>query len=144
MYCNVTVNEVQYSYSNSTSDAQYHTISATPASLRLATFLSVTLSFPDNHNNGYIRTHVPDAVDGTGLQSGNYADAFALELSRELLGLSASIYMPADVVSIVTSTQTFGSRVKVIPLTLYVLVTLLYSYVPFSLHTSSFSPDPFL
>lgn len=66
-------------------------------------------------------------TEGTGLQSGNFANAYALELSRELLAFSASVYEPVEVVGIQSTDGTVvGARLQLVPLMLFLCASLLY------------------
>lgn len=75
----------------------------------------------------FMQQRVGAAVEGTGIaDGGNYADAFAIEFSRELMALGAFVFMPKSVEEIVTTKMKFGSRIQVAPLAVYVLLTVLY------------------
>lgn len=78
----------------------------------------------------FISTYVPQRVEGAGMGPGlSYVDAFAIELSRELVAFSASIWEPDEVSTIQTVTEKLGSRILIVPLTLYVSAVLLYRFV---------------
>jgi len=127
IYCNVTVRNITYSYDSpfpAGGDGVYKTLSWEPASLRITSLLTAYL------DSTYISSFVPQNVEGSGLHFGmNYVDAFGLELSRELVAFSASIWQPENVLSISGTKSEQGTRLQIIPLALYVVTVLLYSAV---------------
>lgn len=82
-------------------------------------------------DSSYVRTYVPQRIDGSGLKNGtmDYVNAFSLELSRELIAFTASIYEPLEVSSIRTVTVKLGSRIQIAPLALYLSAVFLYRSV---------------
>lgn len=129
--CNISVRDVQYRYSapqasaDGTSTPLYETLSSTNSPARMAKILGSMVQ-AGSVNTMYMRDRVPAAVEGTGITDGSYADAFAIEFSRELMALGAYVFMPQGVSDIVTTQQKFGSRIQVAPLGVYVGLTLLY------------------
>lgn len=76
---------------------------------------------------------VPNAVDGVGLLTGDYVSSFAIELSRGLAAMSASIYEPGEVSDIVQLVTGIGTKFQLAPLVLLVVTLLLYRCVLFVL-----------
>lgn len=124
MYCTVTVHDVVYKYlppSSDSPDGTYTTLNYSLSSSHMASLITAGI------DNGPISDYVPERVDGAGLHSGSYADAYALELSRELLAFSSMIYEPAAVLGIQNAKQVVGSKVQIGALSLYVFAVLLYA-----------------
>lgn len=84
-------------------------------------------------------TVISDAVDGAGLQTNTtYEQAYALELSRQMLARGAYIYQPANVELIANEKVVNGSNLQVIPLVLFNAALLVFAYVlSFPLHSGS-------
>ncbi|KAG8887515.1 hypothetical protein FRB98_009478 [Tulasnella sp. 332] len=106
LYCNVTVGDVVYRYSSSTSTFQ--TVSFNDSSLR-TTQLVATLS-----DSGDMSANIAFI-----LLAGASADEYALELSREMIGMSAWIWQPAQIQMINGIEQIIGTKIHTIPLILY-------------------------
>jgi hypothetical protein len=106
LLCHVNVVSVTYQYSNNT----FVTLDAAPTDIvmvkRVAS-MSNTPSFVQR---------VPIAVEGAGLASGNYTTSFGLELARELIAFTGSIYEPADSLVMRNVLPRFGSRIYLGPL----------------------------
>ncbi|KAJ7891424.1 hypothetical protein B0H14DRAFT_2688902 [Mycena olivaceomarginata] len=84
----VTVRNVTYMYFNGT-------FTIDPSRTVLASDLDVTRGIGAMTSAAYLSMRVPAAVDGAGLTGGDYASAFARELSRELIAFTASAYASA-------------------------------------------------
>lgn len=130
LYCNISIREVQYRYANPSSsssssspgDGAYTIESWNLAPLHLTSLMATYIDSP------YMSKYVPERVEGAGLSSSSisYEDAFALELSRELVAFSSSIWAPSSVLDIQSRNESLGSRIQLVPLTLYVSAVLLY------------------
>lgn len=129
LLCNVSVHDVDYRYnpispSGPAAAEVYNTLSSTDSSATTNKLLAAVVQYFKTPWTG-------QRTEGTGLQSGNFAEAYALELSRELLAFSASIYEPRPVSRIMNVDNTIvGSRLQVVPMALFLVWVLLYSYVP--------------
>ncbi|KAG8907626.1 hypothetical protein FRC01_007616 [Tulasnella sp. 417] len=123
LYCNSTVNDVKYRYipASSGTGGSYQTISSTVSSVRMATLVSIGMDM------GVIRNILPSRIEGAGLRGGSYTTAFAQELSRELMGLSAALYEPIPVTAIAETSVVLGSRVHLVPLGLYLASVVIYA-----------------
>ena len=77
---------------------------------------------------GVVQTRVPEVADGVGLISGDYASAFGLELARELIGLTTSIYEPADTLQLQRTVLVIGSQMPLAAFILLMVNTMLYWY----------------
>ncbi|KAG9011455.1 hypothetical protein FRB94_008286 [Tulasnella sp. JGI-2019a] len=128
LYCNVSIRDVTYDYTppfssatNSAGEGTYKMTSWTNASPRVTSLLAAYVDSP--------WLQISQRVEGAGYlgQSMTYVDAYAQELSRELVAFSASIWEPSQVLSVQNVEQKLGSRVQIIPLALYVSAVLLYS-----------------
>jgi len=104
-------------------DGTFLTVSTVDASLDHTKLVASTMDLE------YMENYIPDRVEGAGLYSGNYADSYALELSRQLVAFSASIYEPSLVQSANDYDQMLGSRLEIIPLVLYLVAIFLFSLV---------------
>jgi len=133
LYCDISIRDVRYSYTSSFTDSSskttvpsgtdgtFQTLSSTVSSLETARFFTGSLDW------NIMTTYIPDRVEGAGLFSGNYANAYALELSRELAAMTGSIYSSIPVETVNTFEETWGSRIQIAPLVLYLLVVLIFS-----------------
>jgi hypothetical protein len=70
--------------------------------------------------------YVPPAIEGVGISSGNYIDAFAQKLSQVALSMTAYIIEPTAVVSYQFIIPNIGSRIPLAPLLLLFLVSFIY------------------
>jgi len=77
-------------------------------------------------DQGFMEYYIPNNIEGAGLYTGNYADAYALELSRELAAFSAYIYAPVQVQTIYTYEQQIGSRIQIVPFVLYLAANFIF------------------
>ncbi|KAG8874725.1 hypothetical protein FRB97_005683 [Tulasnella sp. 331] len=100
LYCNVTVRDLVYLYSSSA--PSFQTLSFNDSSIR-TTQLVATLS-----DSGVMSLNM-DFI----LQAGASADDYALELSREMIGMSAWIWEPAQVQTISGIEQAIARSYKV-------------------------------
>ncbi|KAG8844795.1 hypothetical protein FRB96_002823 [Tulasnella sp. 330] len=114
LYCNVTVRDLVYLYSSSA--PSFQTLSFNDSSIR-TTQLVATLS-----DSGVMSLNM-DFI----LQAGASADDYALELSREMIGMSAWIWEPAQVQTISGIEQVLGTEIHAIPLILYLAIVGLLS-----------------
>lgn len=93
MYCNVSTVEVNYLFNN-TYDANtvpvYTSISTKPAAIGFSNMTGAMIA------SGLIGPYVAMQVEGVGLRTGDYAESFALYLSKALMGFSALIYQPIE------------------------------------------------
>ncbi|KAF8898218.1 hypothetical protein CPB84DRAFT_1780608 [Gymnopilus junonius] len=119
VYCNVTALQVTYTYASS----RFLFRSSTPASLFAAQRMM---------SGGLVNiagnTVISAAVDGAGLQtSTTYEQAYALELSRQMLARGAYIYEPVDVEQIASENLVNGSDLQVIPLVLFIAALIVFA-----------------
>jgi hypothetical protein len=77
-------------------------------------------------DTGYIYARLPIVVEGAGLVSGDYAAEFALELSRELIAMTAYTYKPGQSLEMHTVQSGLGARLQLVPLVLLVTVLVIY------------------
>ncbi len=119
LLCSATVVSATYRYTNSS----YSILSATPADVNMTKRISTMVG------TGEFATRVPDAVEGIGLVSGDYVSSFGRELSRELIGMSASIYEPGPSVDLVQFMPGIGAKLQLAPLTLLLVCLLIYGFV---------------
>jgi hypothetical protein len=84
-------------------------------------------------DTGDLAVRVPNAVDGVGYLAGDYISSFAVELSRGLAAMSASIYEPGEVSDIVQLVPGIGTKFQLAPLVLLVVTLLVYRCVLFVL-----------
>lgn len=87
----------------------------------MATLISIGLDM------GVIQRNMPSRIEGAGLRGGSYTTAFAQELSRELISLSAALYEPVPVTAIAGTSVVLGSRVQLVPLGLYLTAVVIYA-----------------
>ncbi|KAG8948018.1 hypothetical protein FRC04_010060 [Tulasnella sp. 424] len=123
LYCNSTVYDVNYRYlpaSDGTSGS-YQALSSSISNIQMATLVSIGLDI------GFIQRNMPSRIEGAGLRGGSYTTAFAQELSRELIGLSAALYEPVPVTAIAETSVVLGSRVQLVPLALYLAAVVIYA-----------------
>lgn len=114
------------SFSSTSGDGTYAMDSWTSATPRVTSLLAAYI------DSTYLQTYVSQRVEGSGYVTGEsmpYVDAYAQELSRELVAFSASIWEPAQAISVQNAEQKLGSKVQVVPLALYVLAVLSYRCV---------------
>lgn len=107
--CTVESLVVTYKYSNSS----YALLTSTPSDLAQAQRVA------DGSRAAPI--YVPIAIDGTGLRSGSYADAFAARLSLVALSGTAYVIEPAAALETQAIQPTIGARVPLAPLVLFFL-----------------------
>ncbi|KAJ7348822.1 hypothetical protein DFH08DRAFT_1079265 [Mycena albidolilacea] len=110
--CSVTVRNVTYMYHNGI-------FTIDPSRTVLASDLDITRGIGAMTSAAYLSMRVPAAVDGAGLAGGDYASAFARELSRELIAFTASAYASAAPLDLQIVVPILGSR---FPLVLLVLI----------------------
>lgn len=78
------------------------------------------------------------AVDGSGIYGESYVDAYALELSREVLAYASWVFEPVQVQSIYAVESTLGATFQLIPLLLYLITVILFWCVPLYLFRRTF------
>jgi hypothetical protein len=131
LLCNVSVRNVKYTYTSSSAatstsseeDGAFQTISWVDAPVENARVIVSTVDL------GYMAQYIPARVEGAGLYSGSYPDAYALELSRELMAFSAFIYQPSQVTAVANYQEELGTRLQIIPLILFLIVIFTFSIV---------------
>jgi hypothetical protein len=119
LLCSVTVLSANYQYQNGSFSVQ----NSTKADLNMTRRISTMAA------TGLLGDHVSNVVEGAGLVSGDYVSSYALELSREFVALSASMYEPADVYDAVKLTPGIGAKLQMAPLALLMATVLVYWYV---------------
>ena len=120
LVCEVDVVSATYAYSNGT----FKTLERSTV-----TDLNMTRRIAAYSTRSYITNGVANAVEGTGLVSGNYSMTFGLELSRRLLALTGSIYEPSDSLAVKMVVPTIGARLQLVPLVFLVTTLVIYWYV---------------
>jgi len=138
LYCNVTVRDVSYSYTNGNASVtsfsavndneigSYHTLSFTDSPVQTAKYLAAPIDW------NYLEFYIQDRTSGAGLYNGSYADAYALELSREIIAFSAFIYEPTQVDGIEGSQEIAGSRINLVALILFCAAILIFDLLTFA------------
>lgn len=66
------------------------------------------------------------ALFDVGPEAGPFEDFLALELSKQLIGLSAAIYEPIPAASVSALKPVIGTRIRLVPLILTLSVAALY------------------
>ncbi|KIM74262.1 hypothetical protein PILCRDRAFT_828428 [Piloderma croceum F 1598] len=117
LLCSATVVSATYRYTN----GSYSMLSATPADVNMTKRITTMIGTDE------FATRVPDAVEGIGLVSGDYVSSFSRELSRELIGMSASIYEPGPTIDLVQFMPGIGAKLQLVPLTILLVCLLIYS-----------------
>ncbi|KIO22309.1 hypothetical protein M407DRAFT_28182 [Tulasnella calospora MUT 4182] len=123
LYCNSTINDVKHLYKPASNGVggSYQIISSNVSTSRMAYLVAI------GTHMGVIQKNLPSRIEGAGLRGGSYTTAFAQELSRELMGLSAALYEPIPVTAIAGTSVVLGSRVQLIPLGLYLASVVIYA-----------------
>jgi hypothetical protein len=83
-----------------------------------STNLDLTRTVAAMSGSGPLPSRVSAAVEGAGLASDDYASAFAAALSRELIGLTAALYAPADALALQRAAPAPFTRLPLVPLAL--------------------------
>lgn len=126
LYCDLTVRNVRYSYSSTLlpdakpGTTEFKTISLEDADVATTKLLAAVT------NINYISQNIRSAIDGVGLQSGNFVDAYSLELSREWMAFGAWFWEPAQVSNIQGLKAVSGSTLQLLPLALYLGTTMMF------------------
>lgn len=125
VYCNVTVKNIVYNYQppfSLSNSPTYTILSWTPASPRITSLVAVYI------DSGDLLQRIEQVVEGAGYlgQGQTYEQAFSTELSRQLVGYTAMIWMPEDALSVENATYKLGSRIQIVPFALYVMVVVIY------------------
>lgn len=95
---------------------------------KLAADLNMSQRIASSSWSNSMAARVSNAVEGSGLVSGNYSQAFALELSREFIALTGYIYESAETLETHNAILYIGSRLQLAPLMLLVVVLGIYWY----------------
>ena len=117
LVCDVDVLSTTYAYSN----GSFKTLERSTV-----TDLNMTRRIAAYSRTSYVTQGIANAVEGTGLVSGNYTVTFALELSRRLMALTGSIYEPSDSLSASMVVPTVGARLQLVPLIFLVATLFIY------------------
>jgi hypothetical protein len=117
LVCDVDVLSTTYAYSN----GSFKTLERSTV-----TDLNMTRRIAAYSRTSYVTQGIANAVEGTGLVSGNYTVTFALELSRRLMALTGSIYEPSDSLSASVVVPTVGARLQLVPLIFLVATLFIY------------------
>lgn len=120
LICNVSLVSATYSYAN----GSYRTLST-----EIVTDVNMTKRMGAYMWTNYIQTGVSDAVEGTGLVSGDYTATFSLELGRRIIALTASIYERSESLGVSLLIPAVGARLELAPLVLLCATLLIYLYV---------------
>ncbi|KAK7024060.1 hypothetical protein R3P38DRAFT_2956474 [Favolaschia claudopus] len=110
--CSVTVRTVGYTYFNGS-------FTVDPSNTYTTSDLDISRIIAAMTSTADLSMRVPAAIEGAGLSGGDYASAFARELSRELIAFSASLYEPAAPLQVNTVVPVLGSR---LPLVLLIML----------------------
>ncbi|KAJ7063737.1 hypothetical protein C8F01DRAFT_1134128 [Mycena amicta] len=114
--CSVTVRSVEYTYFNGS-------FTVDPANSFTTADVDIVRGIGAMTGASYLVDRVPASIEGVGLASSasaDYANAFARELSRQLIALTSILYEPAPPQEVQRVTLVLGSR-----LSLPILVLLL-------------------
>ncbi|KAF8162170.1 hypothetical protein K438DRAFT_2070155 [Mycena galopus ATCC 62051] len=114
LLCDVNSLTVTYRYFNGT----YTLLSSSPSDVEQSQRVS------DGSFAGPI--YVPSSIDGVGISSGSYTDAFAQKLSQVALAMTSYIIEPSEAVSYQFIVPNIGSRLPLAPLLLLLLVSFIY------------------
>ncbi|KAJ7490951.1 hypothetical protein FB451DRAFT_1361661 [Mycena latifolia] len=117
--CAVTVRSVSYTYFN-------HTFTVDPRNTSTVTDLDITRGVGAMTAAAYLAIRVPAAIEGAGLAGGEYAAAFARELSRELIGFTAALYAPGTPQEVQAVRPVLGARLPLVLLILLAILTAAY------------------
>lgn len=132
LYCNVSVRDIHYRYTtsiatdsssgdlSSLSSGTFETRTSGDASLRTTMLLASMLDSNSMSTNMWL------ATEDIGPQAGPFTDIYALQLSKQLIGLSAALYEPFPAVAVSSLKPAIGSRIQVVPLILTLSVACLY------------------
>ncbi|KAJ7107210.1 hypothetical protein C8R43DRAFT_1243703 [Mycena crocata] len=112
--CSVTVRNAAYTYFN-------HTFIVDPLSTTPNYNLDITRAIGAMTAAVSLSQRVPAAIDGAGLSGEDYTTAFSRELSRELIGLTASLYASAAADDFQSVVPILGSRLF-LPILIIILV----------------------
>ncbi|KAF7345476.1 hypothetical protein MVEN_01565900 [Mycena venus] len=112
--CEIKALDVKYHYFN----GSYSLLSSTPSELAQGQRLS------DGSWAGL--KYVPTAVDGAGLYSGSYADAFAARLSLVTLATTAYVIEPTEALQQEYTWPIIGSRIPLAPFLLFFTIAFIY------------------
>lgn len=124
--CSVAVRNVSYTYFNGTFTIDpSSTIPTDPTS-------DITRGVAAMTSAAYLSVRIPAAIDGAGLTGEDYASVFARELSRELIGFTASAYAPAVPLQLQTVIPVLGSRLSLVLLALILIWIVTYRYAHFA------------
>ncbi|KAF8955570.1 hypothetical protein BDZ97DRAFT_280215 [Flammula alnicola] len=109
--CNVSTLDVVYTYASS----RYFHYSSSLTDVNSTQHI-MTIGFSYYTGSNFVST----AVDGAGLNSnGTYEDAYALELSRQMLARGAQLYETTNTLGVEYEYNVIGTRLQLIPLVLF-------------------------
>ncbi|KAJ7124092.1 hypothetical protein C8R43DRAFT_1135673 [Mycena crocata] len=114
LICEIKSLDVTYHYFN----GSYTLLSAAPSDLAQGQRVS------DGSVAG--QNFVPPAVEGAGLSSGSYTDAFAAKLSQVALSMTSYVFEPAEALAFKHIEPNIGSRLPLAPLLLLFLFKFIY------------------
>ncbi|KAJ7718196.1 hypothetical protein DFH07DRAFT_1011950 [Mycena maculata] len=117
--CSVTVRSVSYVYFNGT-------FTIDPSNTMTASDPGITRRIAAMTTAAFLSERIPAAVDGAGLEDGDYASSFGRELSRELIAFTASLYSPDAPEELQRVTPILGSRLSLPVLAVMALITSVY------------------
>ncbi|KAJ7627137.1 hypothetical protein FB45DRAFT_1004706 [Roridomyces roridus] len=114
LVCDIHSLDVTYDYFN----GSYSTVSSSPSDLEQAARAS------DGSWAGL--TYVANAVDGVGMYSGSYVDAFANQLSLVTLATTWFVMEPIEVLSAQSTVVPIGARLPLAPFLLVIIIPFVY------------------
>jgi hypothetical protein len=121
--CNVSVVSATYRYTNGSFIIRTTAAADLNMTKRVATMMNSETGFA-----GDLANRIPNAVEGIGMVAGDYVASFALELSRELAAMSASMYEPGEASELVQFVPGIGAKLELGPLVILVAILLVYRY----------------
>jgi hypothetical protein len=126
--CNVSVASATYQYTNGSFIIKTTALADLNMMRRIVTMMTSEKGFA-----GDLANHISNAVEGIGMVAGDYVSSFALELSRELAVMSASIYEPGAMSKLIQLVPGIGVKLELVPLDMLLTVLLVYRYLFISL-----------
>jgi hypothetical protein len=128
LLCNVNVASATYRYTNSS----FIIKTTAPADLNMMRCIATMMTSENSFAEDLVNC-ISNAVEGIGMVTGDYVSSFALELSRELAAMSASIYEPGAVSELIQLVLGIGAKLELVPLDMLLTVLLVYNYLFISL-----------
>jgi len=117
LYCDITISNVDYHYSQN----EFVTIESSTSAVELGRLFAATL------DTDQMASRIAQRVDGTGYFSDSYQWYFAMEMSREVMGMASVIFEPQQVTSIQNSKLSVGCRIHLVPFGLLIGAVLIYA-----------------